>query len=74
VSYRPFRDRRDASRVLAGLLDEYRGHSDVIVAAPRSADALRSGRLQRAIGVIYRPETDAAATTSGLVFRTSSTR
>ncbi len=27
-------------------------------AAPRSADALRSGRLQRAIGVIYRPETE----------------
>jgi erythromycin esterase-like protein/predicted phosphoribosyltransferase len=31
VSYRPFRDRRDAGRVLAGLLDEYRGRSDVIV-------------------------------------------
>jgi erythromycin esterase-like protein len=27
-------------------------------AAPRSADALRSGLLQRAIGVIYRPETE----------------
>ena len=27
-------------------------------AAPRSAHALRSGRLQRAIGVIYRPETE----------------
>jgi erythromycin esterase-like protein len=27
-------------------------------AAPRSADALRSGRLERAIGVIYRPETE----------------
>src|SRR6267143_6282584 len=26
-------------------------------AAPRSADALRSARLERAIGVIYRPET-----------------
>jgi erythromycin esterase-like protein len=26
--------------------------------APRSANALRSGRLQRAIGVIYRPETE----------------
>ena len=31
MSYRPFRDRRDAGRVLAGLLDEYRGRSDVIV-------------------------------------------
>jgi len=31
VSYRPFRDRRDAGRVLAGLLDEYGGRSDVIV-------------------------------------------
>jgi len=31
VSHRPFRDRRDAGRVLAGLLDEYRGRSDVIV-------------------------------------------
>jgi erythromycin esterase-like protein len=27
-------------------------------AAPRSADALRSARLERAIGVIYRPETE----------------
>jgi erythromycin esterase-like protein len=27
-------------------------------AAPRSADVLRSGRLERAIGVIYRPETE----------------
>jgi erythromycin esterase-like protein/predicted phosphoribosyltransferase len=26
--------------------------------APRSADALRSARLQRAIGVVYRPETE----------------
>jgi len=26
--------------------------------APRSADSLRSGRLQRAIGMIYRPETE----------------
>lgn len=31
MSHRPFRDRRDAGRVLAGLLDEYRGRSDVIV-------------------------------------------
>jgi predicted phosphoribosyltransferase len=31
ASYRPFRDRRDAGRVLAGLLDEYRDRSDVIV-------------------------------------------
>ena len=31
MSYLPFRDRRDAGRVLAGLLDEYRGRSDVIV-------------------------------------------
>jgi len=31
VSYRPFRDRRDTGRVLAGLLDEYRDRSDVIV-------------------------------------------
>ena len=27
-------------------------------AAPRSADALRSARLQRAIGVVYRPQTE----------------
>ena len=31
VSDRPFRDRRDAGRLMAGLLDEYRDHSDVIV-------------------------------------------
>ena len=31
MSHRPFRDRRDVGRVLAGLLDEYRGRSDVIV-------------------------------------------
>ena len=31
MSYRPFRDRRDAGRVLAGLLDEYRGRPDVPV-------------------------------------------
>jgi hypothetical protein len=30
VSHRPFRDRRDVGRVLAGLLGEYRGRSDVI--------------------------------------------
>ena len=42
--------------------------------APRSAEALRSGRLHRAIGVIYRPRPNAAATTSGPVLRTSSTR
>jgi predicted phosphoribosyltransferase len=30
VSHRPFRDRRDVGRVLAGLLGESRGRSDVI--------------------------------------------
>src|SRR5258705_13211855 len=31
MSDRVFRDRRDAGRVLAGLLDHYRGHADVVV-------------------------------------------
>jgi erythromycin esterase len=141
MSRRLFQDRRDAGRVLAGLLDHYRGNPDVIVlglprggvpvyeiatalgapldvfvvrklgvpgreevamgaiasngvlvlnddvvrglgiqpdviqrvaeqegrellrreqvpAAPRAAEALRMPRLERAIGVIYRPETE----------------
>src|SRR5258705_6346390 len=31
MSDRVFRDRGDAGRVLAGLLDHYRGHADVVV-------------------------------------------
>jgi erythromycin esterase-like protein/predicted phosphoribosyltransferase len=31
MSERIFRDRRDAGRVLAGLLEQYRGHDDVVV-------------------------------------------
>jgi erythromycin esterase-like protein/predicted phosphoribosyltransferase len=31
MSERSFRDRRDAGRVLAGLLEHYRGHDDVVV-------------------------------------------
>jgi erythromycin esterase-like protein/predicted phosphoribosyltransferase len=31
MSERVFRDRRDAGRVLAGLLEHYRGHDDVVV-------------------------------------------
>lgn len=31
MSERVFRDRRDAGRVLAGLLEDYRGHDDVVV-------------------------------------------
>jgi len=46
VPYRPFRDRRDAGRILAGLLDEYRDRSDVIVLGlPRGA--CRAGRSWR---------------------------
>jgi predicted phosphoribosyltransferase len=31
MSERVFRDRRDPGRVLAGLLEDYRGHDDVVV-------------------------------------------
>jgi Erythromycin esterase/Phosphoribosyl transferase domain len=125
MSSRLFRDRRDAGRHLASLLDKYRARPDVIVLglprggvpvayevatalgapldvflvrklgvpgrdgrmqkvrpaladsgeehlhgagkrsslltsrpAPRSGDVPRSGRLERAIGVIYRPESE----------------
>ena len=57
-------ERKQVRPALADSVEELlheAGEKEFLVdftAAPRSADALRSGRLERAIGVIYRPETE----------------
>jgi erythromycin esterase-like protein len=63
-------ERKWVRPALAGSVEELlhqAGEKEFVLrfgAAPRSAEALRSARLQRAIGVIYRPETERQATTS----------
>src|SRR5262245_1475922 len=52
----PFRDRREAGRLLAGKLAAYANRPDVLVLALR--ETLRDPKLKRAIGVIYRPDTE----------------
>src|SRR5262245_40793951 len=60
----PFRDRTAARRSLGRRLAHVAGRDDVLALAPPRGDvaaALDRPRLERAIGVIYRPETERAS-------------